>query len=266
MAVKNRILKDAIWSKKDYYQVARSGSLDTSHPAMKKLVELANNAVSILDMGCGEGTRLSLLKGKGKKRVGVDISPQAISLAQKKYRDIDFRVGTIEKLPFKKESFDLVYSAFVFEHLENPEKVLKEGIRVLKRRGHLLIVAPNFGAPNRASPPFKGNRFFKLLRGFIDDFSSKPSLKWSKVKPIATSERYEIDWDTVSEPYLGSLIKFLNNKKVVVEFASSCWQQELPGASLFQEIIRLLANLKKYPFILWGPHLLVVARKEKIDG
>jgi ubiquinone/menaquinone biosynthesis C-methylase UbiE len=42
-----------------------------------------------------------------------------------------------ESLPFADESFDVVYSANVLEHTENPEKVLEEAIRVLKPGGTL---------------------------------------------------------------------------------------------------------------------------------
>ena len=139
---------------------------------------------------------------------------------------------------------------------------MKEGIRVLRKGGSLLIVAPNFGAPNRASPPFKGNRIIKLIRGFVLDFFPKSGLNWNKVEPIATSEKYEIDWDTTIEPYLGSLIKFLQDRGLLIEYFSSCWREELLSASFIQKFFRFLGSRFIYPFYLWGPHLLVEVRKE----
>ncbi len=61
------ILSKGIWSKAVYYEIAGKGSLDFEHPAMKKLTELAKRAKIILDMGCGEGTRLNKLIAKGQK-------------------------------------------------------------------------------------------------------------------------------------------------------------------------------------------------------
>ena len=49
-----------------------------------------------------------------------------------------------ESLPFPDESFDIVYSANVLEHTENPEKVLLESLRVLRPGGLLHMEMPNF--------------------------------------------------------------------------------------------------------------------------
>ena len=261
MEVKSRVLRNQVWSKKDYYLIARGGSLDSSHPAMKMLFKLVSHANSILDMGCGEGTRLNLLAKKGQKAVGIDISGKAIELAKKKYPKLDFKQGNLEKLPFRNECFDLVYSAFVFEHLDNPEKVLKEGLRILRKGGRFLVVAPNFGAPNRASPSFKGNRAVKLIREFFLDVFPKSGLNWDKVEPIATRKKYEIDWDTTVEPYIGSLITFLQKKGLSIEYFSSCWEQELPHPTFMQRLFRFLGSKRIYPFNLWGPHLLVMGMK-----
>ena len=49
-----------------------------------------------------------------------------------------------ENLPFEDETFDIVYSANVLEHTDNPALVLKEAIRTLKRGGLLYIEVPNY--------------------------------------------------------------------------------------------------------------------------
>lgn len=124
-----------------------------------------------------------------------------------------------------------------------------------------MIVAPNFGAPNRASPPFKGNRVSKLINGFIADFIPHSGLSWNKVEPMATKSKYDIDWDTTIEPYLGSLIGFFRRNELKVGYQSSLWSEELPNVNLQQKVIRFLGSLGIYPFKLWGPHLLIVGYK-----
>jgi len=252
-----------VWSKDEYYDIAAKGSSEMDHPAMQKLADLAKNSAEILDMGCGEGTRLANIADKNTHIFGIDISPKAIAIAKKKYPRFNFRVGNLEKLPFHDEKFDLVYSAFVFEHLDNPKKVIKEGIRVLKRGSCLLIAAPNFGAPNRASPPFKGSRFLKLITGFIKDFVPSGDLGWQKVKPIADTEKYESDWDTTVEPYVGSLVKYLRKCGLTITHFSSGWKMEKANASALQKIFKILGEAGIYPFKNWGPHLVVVAQKLK---
>jgi len=49
-----------------------------------------------------------------------------------------------ESLPFPDESFDIVYSANAIEHTQDPERVLSEALRVLRRGGLLHMEMPNF--------------------------------------------------------------------------------------------------------------------------
>lgn len=243
----------------EYYKIAAKGSCDTAHPAMRILKTLADGSNKILDLGCGEGTRLDYLSPRDGW--GVDISSQAIALAKKKYPKHYFLVGDLTRLPFREEKFDLIYSAFVFEHLERPEKAIGEALRFLSPGGKLVIIAPNYGAPNRASPPFRGNRFIKLFKGLSRDFSKSSNLSWEKVKPITTKEKYDIDWDTTCEPYLGSLIRYFESLGLRPLYASSCWSEELPGANLLQKTIKYLGVRGIFPFRMWGPHLIVAAQK-----
>lgn len=48
-----------------------------------------------------------------------------------------------EKLPYKDETFDIVYSKNVFEHLTKPGYALKEMTRVLKKGGKLILITDN---------------------------------------------------------------------------------------------------------------------------
>lgn len=257
-------LRKSVWENKAYYKKAREGSLDTSHPGMKILINLCKKAEDMLDLGCGEGTRLNLLVGK-KKAIGVDISGTAIGMAKKNYPRLKFIRADLEKLPFKNGSFDLVYSAYVLEHLSNPKKVIDEALRVIKKQGNLVLIAPNYGAPNRASPPFKGSRIKKFVKGFLSDlkniFTVSESMIWTKISPIANSKGYEMDWDVTIEPYLGTLVKYLRFKGLRIVKYISCWDQEFPGAKVHQGFFRVLGKIGIYPFTLWGPHLVVVVQK-----
>lgn len=245
-----------------YYDIAREGSLDKTHPVYANIQKLSRGARKILDLGCGEGTRLAQIKNKKALKVGVDVSREAIFLAKKNYPNFKFiKVG--EKLPFKDGSFDLVYSAFVLEHTRNPENLLEEALRVMADNGKILLVAPNFGAPNRASPNNNTNRISKLFRGIANDlyllfFPGNKSLEWQKVVPKKTYEF--IDADTTCEPYLLSLEKFLVSRNVKILEKSSLWNQE-SGKPLSQLPFRLLGQTGLPPFSYWGPHLLLIGLK-----
>lgn len=256
------------WETKEYYSKAKEGSLDFSHLGMKILQKYINssNALKVLDIGCGEGTRLAgLIKNnKNKEGCGIDISKTAIQLAKTNYPYLKFIKSDIEKIPFKDNSFDLIYSAYVLEHLDNPEKLLIEAKRLLKSNGTLILIAPNYGSPNRSSPCYKGSRINKLVFGYINNLLiifSNNQLNWNKVTPIFTKNKYEIDWDCQIEPYLGSLINYSKKNGFKVLKYSSCWEEENKESSIIQRIVFFLASLNIYPFNYWGPHFVLVLKK-----
>ncbi len=95
----------------------------------------------ILDIGCGNGRDSIFLAKKGYEVVGIDITPKAIALAKKnglKTKNLKFIVADAEKLPFKDESFDSVYSIGVL-HCTDLNQSLKEVVRVLKNSGAGVI-------------------------------------------------------------------------------------------------------------------------------
>jgi len=108
----------------------------------------------ILEIGSGFGTNLAVwIKHFGIDGYGVEpgsvgfnqgfLASQLLLRANgiDPNRVID---ATGESLPFPDESFDIVYSANVLEHTENPERVLAESLRVLRRGGTLHMEMPNF--------------------------------------------------------------------------------------------------------------------------
>lgn len=111
----------------------------------KNLVSLAKpiKPATILDAGCGEGfTIIKLIQaGIGEKIEGVENSKIAISLSKKVNPQLAIKYGSIYSLPYKDSSFDLVICTEVLEHLDDPQKGLKELIRVSNK--NLLLTVPN---------------------------------------------------------------------------------------------------------------------------
>jgi ubiquinone/menaquinone biosynthesis C-methylase UbiE len=92
-----------------------------------------------LDVGCATGPLVKALVDVGIDSYGVDVSKWAIKNSPVTNRlswiDLD-----IDKLVFPDESFDLVITTFVIEHLIDPKRALQEMFRVLKPGGYLYIV------------------------------------------------------------------------------------------------------------------------------
>lgn len=127
------------------YDSWRSESLSKSWNAFTN-VDLSNK--KILDFGCGDGQLTFFLASKGVSQItGVDISESAINNANKKLNsydppmgvEIDFKIGTTEKLPFEDNSFDMIVAFDCMEHVMEPGAILKDWFRVLKPGGRCLV-------------------------------------------------------------------------------------------------------------------------------
>lgn len=94
----------------------------------------------VLDMGCGTGSLVVLIKRQYPEVdvVGLDPDPRALARARRKGQraalSIQLNRGFSDALPYPEGSFDRVFSSFMFHHLEaaEQEKTLREVRRVLK--------------------------------------------------------------------------------------------------------------------------------------
>ena len=115
-----------------------------SNQAVVKLLSLTE-VVSILDVGVGTGIliELVLLKSKMVRLFGVDISPEMVKRARKKFQgnnNVVIDLGSASKLPYKDNSFDFVTCSNSFHHYPNSFQSLKEMKRVLKQGGKVVLL------------------------------------------------------------------------------------------------------------------------------
>ena len=99
----------------------------------------------VLDLGCGRGGVVELFWRDVKLAAGID--PDEPSLAERRTRGMPVVTGRGEDLPFAAESFDLIVSLWVLEHLRAPEIVFSEVQRVLRPGGHFVFLTPNLRNP-----------------------------------------------------------------------------------------------------------------------
>lgn len=97
----------------------------------------------ILDVGCGVGDTLVLLKELGWETYGMDIDAKAVMIAKK--RGVDHvRVGFYQDIiSYPDNYFDAVRLYHVIEHLDNPLRCLRLVNKKLKKGGQLIIGTPN---------------------------------------------------------------------------------------------------------------------------
>lgn len=111
----------------------------------------------VLDAGCGTGYGAAYLASRGAIRVfGVDIAAEAIEYSRIHYQNDNtiFSAMDCTNLGFPDETFDVVVSLEVIEHLKNAERYLFEMCRVLKTDGVFILSTPNKAvySPNSNKP------------------------------------------------------------------------------------------------------------------
>lgn len=105
-----------------------------------------DTAAPVLDIGCGTGAQLRMLRDLGFTDVtGVDFSDAAIDHCRAK------GWGPVQKadatgLPFTADAFDLVLATDVIEHLDDDAAALAEVCRVLRPGAHVLVTVPAFAS------------------------------------------------------------------------------------------------------------------------
>ena len=98
---------------------------------------------TIVELGCGTGDLLDLLKEKASRVIGVDKTPRMLEETRMRFansqKNIELRIGELEHLPLREGEADLAVVNMVLHHLPDPVKALQEIHRVLKK-GNLFII------------------------------------------------------------------------------------------------------------------------------
>ena len=107
----------------------------------------------ILDLGCGYGFFLEIAKKKGWDVYGVEITQEAVEHCEEK--GINMFKGEVKNVPFEPNSFDIIVSIEVLEHLNNPVEHVKKIHELMRSGGLHYMSTPNFNAYLRYK--LKGN-------------------------------------------------------------------------------------------------------------
>ncbi len=95
----------------------------------------------VLDAGCGTGRYFDGLTGR--EVTGIDYSFSMLEAAHERRTGARLLQGSVTELPVASESFDLVYSVRVIQHIRDQEAMVREMARVARPGGHVILVAYN---------------------------------------------------------------------------------------------------------------------------
>jgi SAM-dependent methyltransferase len=95
----------------------------------------------ILDVGCGPGKLLRVLRERGWDAYGVDFS--AVAVAEARQQGLKVELGDLFRAQYENRFFDVVLFNHSLEHMFRPLEMLREAYRILKSDGELVIYIPN---------------------------------------------------------------------------------------------------------------------------
>lgn len=139
------------YKKYDYSYTSGNSPVAISHfkriATIIKKKFLTNKNFKLLEVASNDGTFLkNFINSKKIKVVGIDPSKYICKIAKKKIKDIIndfFNLKSAAKIKKKYGSFDLIYAANVFNHIDNPYIFLKNCKSILKKNGILIIEIPD---------------------------------------------------------------------------------------------------------------------------
>ena len=103
---------------------------------------VGNEKGRLLDVGCGNGFFLSIMRDAGWQVVGVEPDREAAHGAQQRY-GVTVLAGYLADAKFDEQTFDAITLNHVIEHVFDPVAVLSECRRLLKPNGRIVVVTPN---------------------------------------------------------------------------------------------------------------------------
>ncbi len=133
------------------------------------------SGMKIIDIACGQGYFSRAFSGAGGSVVGVDISPELISKAKERSKNIVFHVAGADKMAFaENSSFDAAVIILALQNIENFSGALKECARVLKPNGRLVLVLnhPVFRIPQKSSWEWddKKGRQYRRIESYLKEY------------------------------------------------------------------------------------------------
>lgn len=108
----------------------------------KKINIKISRGQKVLDIGCGDGGDALIFAKLGANVIGIDIKPCS-NWQILKQDNLKFKTADTCTLPFKNESFNIVFEKDMLHHINNPKKALGEIWRVTKKGGQIIIIEAN---------------------------------------------------------------------------------------------------------------------------
>jgi SAM-dependent methyltransferase len=177
------------WNKR-FHTVGHTGWSDEAvylydQPLRLKAIDKALNRAGIyvqrgarcLDLGCGTGDLVMELAEKGASVTAIDISSEAVQYVKSRffdYENVQALSISIEEADFESDSFDLITSVTVLQHVTNLEqftRAVENIVRTTRKKGHVLILETSPISVKR--PSCSSYQVIRTRREWIEAFENR---------------------------------------------------------------------------------------------
>ncbi len=145
------------------------------HHLGPKVIDRIRQSEKFADLGCAEGKLLEVIKehfGKSKENLyGFDVSESFVAEARKALPNV--YCLDLSRDEMKEQGFDVVFALDIIEHLESPDKFLRNIVSVMKDEGLLILSTPNASSLSRL---IQGSNWFAFKDKTHKAFYSRSSL------------------------------------------------------------------------------------------
>ena len=112
----------------------------------------------VLDLGCGQGNTTRCLADTLDPDlcIGLEYDPALVDYAQTRPHNppsVRFQQGDATQLPFPDASFDVVFCRYLLIHMADPERVVREMLRVVRPGGYAIAYEGDFSLASNSHPP-----------------------------------------------------------------------------------------------------------------
>ncbi len=167
----------------DVPTLCRGGGNGPNHPSQLYAInKYVKDGMSFLDYGCGSATTYEALLNDGSDKnlfyKGVDIIPKNIEWCKETYPEGDWEINpSIHKIDQPDQSWDVVYSRHVVDHMESFEKAMDEHCRVAKQLVIVVLWRP-LGNGDEHEIKHIVDQGHTYEDEYTNDYSRKKVMEW----------------------------------------------------------------------------------------